>query len=174
MKTYYLIKYYSHKIIQKFLYFFNLRITNNKIYEKNLKYAKSHYFIKFLENCEDNNLKKTISNVKNTRSQWFQDLFVLNELNFKRNGFFVEFGACDGEYLSNTYLLEKEFGWDGILSEPAKSFHSKIKQNRDCNIDFSCVTNSSEKKLKFIETKNSALSTTIKNAFNDNIKIKEF
>src|SRR5690348_3026809 len=44
-------------------------------------------------------------------SQFHQDLFVLLESNFKRNGYFVEFGAADGIYLSNSYLLEKGFGW---------------------------------------------------------------
>ena len=57
-------------------------------------------------------------NIKNTKSQINQDIFVLYTLNWKRNGFFVEFGATDGMDLSNTYLLEKDFGWRGILSEP--------------------------------------------------------
>ena len=42
-----------------------------------------------------------------------QDLFVINELNFKKKGFFCEFGACDGIELSNSYLLEKKFNWQG-------------------------------------------------------------
>ena len=35
-----------------------------------------------------------------------------------RNGFFVEAGAYDGVDQSNTYYLEKEKGWNGILIEP--------------------------------------------------------
>ena len=48
---------------------------------------------------------------------------VLDQLNFKKNGFFVEFGAGNGEKFSNTFLLEKNFNWNGILAEPCKSFH---------------------------------------------------
>ncbi len=56
--------------------------------------------------------------IKNIKSQIHQDIFVLYTLSWKRNGFFVEFGATNGVFLSNTYLLEKNFGWKGILSEP--------------------------------------------------------
>ena len=49
-----------------------------------------------------------------SESQIFQDLFVLNELEFKKNGFFVEIGAADGVRFSNTYLLEKYFYALGI------------------------------------------------------------
>lgn len=57
-------------------------------------------------------------NIKNIKRQINQDIFVLYTLNWKRNGFFVEFGATNGIDLSNTYLLEKDFGWKGLLSEP--------------------------------------------------------
>ena len=37
-----------------------------------------------------------------SKSQLFQDLFVLNHFNFKLNGYFVEIGAADGIKFSNT------------------------------------------------------------------------
>lgn len=85
-------------------------------------------------------------------AQLYQDLIVLMHLNWKRDGYFVEFGATDGLDISNTYLLEKEFGWKGILAEPAKFWHDKLKSNRNCNIDYSCVYNVSELKIQFQES----------------------
>lgn len=47
-------------------------------------------------------------------SQSYQDMFVLSMLNGKKNGFFLEIGAYNPTFISNTYLLESSFGWDGI------------------------------------------------------------
>lgn len=47
-----------------------------------------------------------------------QDLLCLDYFNHKRNGYFVDIGAGNGRDLSNTYLLEKEYGWKGICVEP--------------------------------------------------------
>ena len=42
-----------------------------------------------------------------SKSQISQDIFVLNELKYKNNGYFVDFAATDGIEYSNSYLLEK-------------------------------------------------------------------
>jgi hypothetical protein len=39
---------------------------------------------------------------------------VLEYLNNKTQGFFLDIGCCYPKTINNTYLLEKEFGWDGI------------------------------------------------------------
>ena len=57
-------------------------------------------------------------NFSQSQSQILQDLFVLICLNQKKRGYFVEVGVGDGKYLSNTYLLEKFYGWEGVLAEP--------------------------------------------------------
>jgi hypothetical protein len=59
-----------------------------------------------------------------SKSQLWQDLSVLSELDFKRKCFFVEFCATYSIDLGNTYLLETDFEWVGILVEPAKCWHS--------------------------------------------------
>ena len=48
-----------------------------------------------------------LMHLKNSESysQLGQDIFVLNELREKKEGFFIEIGAGDGLYLSNTYLF---------------------------------------------------------------------
>ena len=94
-----------------------------------------------------------------SKSQLRQDLFALLENDFKRNGFFVEFGATNGIDLSNTYLLEKEFGWSGILAEPAKIWHHDLKLNRSCSIDTDCVWSKSNTLLEFNEVSVGELST---------------
>lgn len=49
----------------------------------------------------------------------------------KREGFFFEAGALDGEFLSNTLFLERNLGWTGILVEPGpSSFQKLVKKHR--------------------------------------------
>ncbi len=56
-----------------------------------------------------------------------QDVWVINEVyNGKRNGFFVELGAADGFSDSNTFILEKHYGWSGLLIEPNPINYNRI------------------------------------------------
>lgn len=82
-------------------------------------------------------------------SQIQQDLFVLFVTEMKQNGFFVEFGACDGVELTNTLTLEKNFGWNGILSEPCKFWHEDLFKNRKCFINTDAVWKVSGEKVLF-------------------------
>ena len=92
------------------------------------------------------------------KAQHFQDLFVLSELDYKREGFFVEFGATNGESISNTWILEKIFGWQGILAEPAVIWHKDLQRNRNCIIDKRCVWSESDTMLVFNQTQSPELS----------------
>lgn len=83
-------------------------------------------------------------------SQLGQDLWVLEKTNYKRSGFFVEFGATDGVLLSNTYLLEKQFGWAGICAEPNPGFYKKLKNNRNCIVSDACIAGETGKSVEFI------------------------
>jgi len=101
----------------------------------------------------------------NIKSQIGQDVFSLFSLNWKRNGFFVEFGATNGVDLSNTFLLEKDFGWKGILAEPAKIWHKDLLINRSASIDFECVWSKSGDIVNFTSTPEAEFSsiTSFKN-----------
>jgi FkbM family methyltransferase len=92
-------------------------------------------------------------------SQLGQDLIALALTDCKRNGFFVEFGATNGKDLSNTFVLEKDFGWKGILAEPAKSFHRDLKINRNCEIETDCIWRESNVEILFNEVPYLELST---------------
>jgi FkbM family methyltransferase len=73
-------------------------------------------------------------------AQLHQDLWVLAETKRKRGGYFVEVGAFDGIELSNTYLLEKEFGWTGILVEPNPDCHAPLRQHRAATISTKAIS----------------------------------
>lgn len=60
---------------------------------------------------------KGVEKIKENYSQVYQDMFVLTMLDGKTNGTYLEIGTADPIYNNNTYLLEKEFGWNGISVE---------------------------------------------------------
>jgi FkbM family methyltransferase len=100
-----------------------------------------------------------LAHMQQSSAQLFQDLFVLFALNLKKSGVFVEFGATNGMALSNTLLLERQFGWTGILAEPARCWHEALKANRKARIDLRCVWKVSGEQLEFNETTLPELST---------------
>lgn len=96
---------------------------------------------------------------KETYSQLGQDLLVAWVLNEKQNGYFVDFGATDGVGLSNTYLLEKNYGWNGIACEPGHSYQEDLHVNRNCHIDSDCVYTTTGRQVEFLDTDLKGLST---------------
>ena len=109
----------------------------------------------------DSNLYSQVSAIlSKSKSQLRQDLFVLSRLNFKRGGYYVEFGATNGIDLSNSYILEKDFQWTGILAEPASIWHQQLRLNRPNSIiETSCLWKESDINLMFNETIDPELST---------------
>jgi FkbM family methyltransferase len=83
-------------------------------------------------------------------SQLGQDLWALDKTNYKKKGFFVEFGATNGILLSNTYLLEKEFEWSGICAEPNPKYFEKLQKNRNCTTSDSCISDKTGDVVEFI------------------------
>ena len=120
---------------------------------------------KFKENC--------LKYLSHSKSQFRQDLFTLSQLNFKENGYFVEFGSCDGIVGSNSYLLEKFFNWDGILAEPAIYWHKKLRKNRSVNIETKCIWKSSGQEILFNEPISHKQLSTIDSFSNEKYQKKE-
>lgn len=93
-------------------------------------------------------------------SQLNQDFFVLGETHWKRDGYFVEFGATDGRSFNNTWLLEKAFGWTGILAEPARIWRDALQNSgRNARLEFDCVWSKTGETLRFSEASWGELST---------------
>ncbi len=98
--------------------------------------------------------------LSSSKSQIKQDIFVYLNSRKKRNGFFVEFGACDGIALSNSYMLEEKFSWTGILVEPSVFWFNKLKGNRPLShIENAGVWSKTGEALVFNQTEESYLST---------------
>jgi hypothetical protein len=82
-------------------------------------------------------------------SQLGQDLCVLEQTNYKKGGF-VEFGATDGVLLSNSYLLEKEFGWQGLCAEHNPKYFKQLQKNRNCTVNEACIAGETGKVVEFV------------------------
>ena len=68
----------------------------------------------------------------NYTSQAGQDKWVSKFFDNHENRFFVEVGGYDGITFSNTYHLEKDLKWKGIIVEGSQLLFPKITKIRDC------------------------------------------
>ncbi len=93
-----------------------------------------------------------------TGSQAKQDEFVLEHLGHMRNGYFLEMGASDGITFSNTYRLEKEYGWSGLLVECDPQMLQSLRNHRSSIIDTRPIWSHSNIEVAFKSIENGALS----------------
>ena len=63
-----------------------------------------------------------------------QDKFVLNVLNYKKNGYFLEIGSNHPIIINNSYLLETKYNWKGIMVEYVNDFLPLYKEHRPNSI----------------------------------------
>jgi FkbM family methyltransferase len=132
-----------------------LHSLNRQIQSK----SQAKWDLAFLSAMPKYTLPELLPLLPQSTAQLRQDLLALAVCQMKRDGYFVEFGATDGVSLSNSYLLEKFFGWKGILAEPARIWHSALKSNRNAIVDTRCVWSKSGAVVDFRETDIGALST---------------
>jgi len=73
-------------------------------------------------------------------SQANQDYWIYGEaFNEFENGYFLDVGAHDGVYLSNTFLLEKRYKWKGICIEANPETFLNLARNRECKCINKCI-----------------------------------
>ncbi len=64
------------------------------------------------------------------KGQLLQDKFIDEVYKQKRKGRYIDIGAHNGKDLSNTYFLEKERDWVGVLIEPMEEEFERLKACR--------------------------------------------
>jgi hypothetical protein len=103
-----------------------LQQYRNKIFIENHK--KLHTIL--------NNKFEIVFNNKiiKSNSESYQDFFVAIANRIKKNGFFIEIGSAWPNHINNTYLLEKEFNWKGIMIEYDKRYLDSYKEIRPNSI----------------------------------------
>ena len=93
--------------------------------ENNRTYCKQDYDrLKFKFKGSDN--------IEQNYSQAFQDLFVLSVLDGKKSGTYVEIGGDHPINISNSYLLETQYDWNGISFEIDSNkveYYNSIRKN---------------------------------------------
>jgi FkbM family methyltransferase len=99
-----------------------------------------------------------LANLSESYAQLQQDL-IARFLFPGKGHYFVEFGATNGKDLSNSLLLEKRFGWIGLLAEPGRSWHADLRRNRSGVIDTRAVARKSGESRLFLEAKQGEYST---------------
>ena len=135
-----------------------LLLEENKGYAKQIRRANADLERSKLRNS---NVTSLVSQLKSSEippkvafdstSQLGQDLLAVAITSAKRGGFFVEFGACDGLSFSNTYILEKHYGWSGILAEPSPQWAKELEQNRSAAKDYRAVFSSSGRVVRLLQ-----------------------
>lgn len=87
-----------------------------------------------------------------------QDRFVISYFQEMRGGTYIDIGANDGVTFSNTYILDKHFGWSGLLVEPQRDHLPSLLANRsrDNFLVNACVYNKTYM-TKFIQVRSSSI-----------------
>ena len=154
-------------LINKLLNIIGIKVVKIKKYQKLINSEKN--YIQNLKTTEE--FKKLVKEMvvksenlpedtyQNIKSQNLQDLIALDLFGLKRKGVFIEAGACDGILNSNTFLLEKNYEWTGLLVEPISEYYIQLEQNRDVITSNVAISQVNNKQLDFLITANKDLST---------------
>lgn len=78
--------------------------------------------------------------VERNYSQAGQDLFVLSLLDGKLEGVFLDLGCHQPIVINNTYLLESEFGWNGLAIDIDPAFFELFVFRKCRTLTADCTT----------------------------------
>ena len=124
----------------------------NQAFEQDVFEEENKIFLKKFIDC--------FKNVKNIKSQLYQDVFASFVIGNQFDKTFLEFGATDGLELSNSFMLENTLNWSGVLSEPSPQWHEVLQENRKyTKIIKKCIWSESGKILDFFMSDRGNFST---------------
>lgn len=97
----------------------------------------------------EEHLKYTYGDQKGQVDFLINNVFNYKKFGLKRNGFFVDLACADGVHINNTYFLEKNLGWTGLLFEPNPAYKDSIKAHRTSPLVTACVTDLPNETVRF-------------------------
>lgn len=158
-----MLYHYSKQILSKLLETIGLglvRPNELKLLKLQKIYAeKAEFDFRFLKILQQEERDLLLAWREFSKAQLSQDLMVAMKLKLMQGGYFIEIGAADGIYCSNTYMLETNLGWKGVVVEPAKSWEKELLRNRSCSIELGAIGGEDTNKTKFFEAESPNLST---------------
>jgi hypothetical protein len=84
----------------------------------------------------------------NKKSQASQDYFVAKALGYK--GYYLDIGCSDGFEQSNSFILETEFSWDGLMIDNNHDLINQCRQNRTNQKSFVCDATNRDSIIKIL------------------------
>lgn len=144
--------------------FVQLAATAKKYNHSDFDLIKQAFDQNVLSKSDNSELLKkfveSFENKKDIQSQLYQDVFASFIIGDKFEKTFLEFGATDGFEYSNSYMLENNLFWKGVLSEPSPQWYDSLKKNRSkSKIITQCIWNKTNEKLDFFVSDDGVLST---------------
>ncbi len=117
-----------------------------------IKYCIENKLLPSILTRSDSNIIREQFNLPVTThwSQLNQDIMALIINKFKFNGYFIEIGANDGFNLSNTFYLESEFSWEGLLIEANPKYIPSLNKRKNSTVINKAVSENRES-LEFID-----------------------
>lgn len=142
----------TSRFLSKFLRSWGLVVIREVNFQRFLSQAEKGRLYQILTFFPDfKSHSELLQVVEDSKSQLHQEILALVVSNLRHGGYFVEFGATNGVDLSNTLMLERKFGWKGILAEPGKQWHADLKVNRRSHISTKAVWSETGQELEFLE-----------------------